>query len=425
MADVRSIAVCAAGLLSATAGASPIILESGFALRTQVSGIRHPTQIAFAPDGRLFVALQEGTILAYPYSADGISGPPMTVATQVGSLLLGIGFDLNGELYASSNLGPNDTGFLARLRDLDTDGVYESHEHFVTNLPNLGHHNDQLAIDGHVLFVGMGSRSDDGHQDDVEPIPAATILRLDLASVDFNSPTNLPEVYARGFRNPFGLALDRLGRLWAGDNGQDQPIAPERLHLVVPGGHHGFPPDLAPPDAVEALALLGLGTSADGLDLCGEAPAWGSEYADNLFIVRFDFELNDPAGVGADVVRVQFDDFASPQRPTVASTSIFAKGFVHPLDAEFDPFGNLIIMDYGAYSGPSSGAIFRIAPGDAPCIGDVDGDRAVTLSDLATLLTHFGQPSGATLADGDIDADGRVDLTDLATLLANFGTECN
>jgi len=53
--------------------------------------------------------------------------------------------------------------------------------------------------------------------------------------------------------------------------------------------------------------------------------------------------------------------------------------------------------------------------------GDVDGDGDVDLTDLATLLTNFGTPSGATRGMGDLDGDGDVDLTDLATLLSNFG----
>lgn len=57
---------------------------------------------------------------------------------------------------------------------------------------------------------------------------------------------------------------------------------------------------------------------------------------------------------------------------------------------------------------------------DAPA-GDLNGDGCVNLTDLATLLTNFGTPVGATLPMGDIDHDADVDLTDLATLLTNFG----
>ncbi|MFN0136650.1 MAG: lectin-like protein [Phycisphaerae bacterium] len=63
-------------------------------------------------------------------------------------------------------------------------------------------------------------------------------------------------------------------------------------------------------------------------------------------------------------------------------------------------------------------------PAPAICPGDVDGDNDVDLTDLATLLSNFGVPSGATREQGDLDGDGDVDLTDLATLLANFGLTC-
>jgi len=58
------------------------------------------------------------------------------------------------------------------------------------------------------------------------------------------------------------------------------------------------------------------------------------------------------------------------------------------------------------------------------CPGDLNGDGAVTLSDLSTLLSYFGTSVGASLANGDLDGDGDVDLTDLSTLLSRFGIAC-
>ena len=58
------------------------------------------------------------------------------------------------------------------------------------------------------------------------------------------------------------------------------------------------------------------------------------------------------------------------------------------------------------------------------CVGDLNGDQTVDLTDLATLLANFGVGSGAGPAMGDVDGDGDVDLTDLAMLLAKFGTGC-
>lgn len=61
---------------------------------------------------------------------------------------------------------------------------------------------------------------------------------------------------------------------------------------------------------------------------------------------------------------------------------------------------------------------------DAACTGDLDGDGAIGLQDLATLLGHFGTPEGATSGDGDTDGDRDVDLSDLAVLLGRYGMAC-
>ena len=63
-----------------------------------------------------------------------------------------------------------------------------------------------------------------------------------------------------------------------------------------------------------------------------------------------------------------------------------------------------------------------VEPQDCP--GDLDGDLDVDLSDLAILLSNYGQTSGMTYEDGDLDGDGDVDLADLAALLAVYGTTC-
>lgn len=58
------------------------------------------------------------------------------------------------------------------------------------------------------------------------------------------------------------------------------------------------------------------------------------------------------------------------------------------------------------------------------CYGDLNGDDEIGLSDLATLLAHYGNPGPWTYADGDMNCDGEVDLSDLATLLSVYGQPC-
>jgi len=63
-------------------------------------------------------------------------------------------------------------------------------------------------------------------------------------------------------------------------------------------------------------------------------------------------------------------------------------------------------------------------PDECECLGDLDGDNDIDLSDLAQLLANYGMTSGALYEDGDVDADEDVDLADLAALLAVYGTTC-
>lgn len=420
MARVFNLLVCwcIVWLTSAIQAADPIVVEPGFEITLEASNFGRSTQITFGPDGRLYVANLNGTIRAFDYGKAGILGDAQIMATGVGALLLGIGFDEQGFLYASSNNGADDTGFIARLLDNDNDGTYETQQRFVTNLPNDGHHNDQIAIDGHILYFGMGSRTDDGEQDDVNPVPAATLLRIDLGTVNFSVGGNLPQVYAHGLRNAFGITIDEQGRVWVGDNGRDTPLLQDTLHRVNPGGHHGFPDELAPKDAVVPVAMLGFGTSADGLDFYPSDGPWGPAFVDNIFITRFDYEFDNPDGIGMDVVRVVLDR-SYPDKPQGTPT-VFAKGFHHPLDAEVDPFGNLLIMEHDNH-GPliaDRERIFRIAR--TPPDGDWNSDKSVDLGDYANWPGCMHGAESISTGPGcsifDLDLDGDVDLNDFHAL---------
>jgi len=111
--------------------------------------------------------------------------------------------------------------------------------------------------------------------------------------------------------------------------------------------------------------------------------------------------------------------------------------------APYDQFGNAVALsgntavigawhddDHGEDSG--SAYIFAVGPdedGDGImdvclCPGDLDHDLDVDLSDLAQLLSNYGETGGMVYEDGDLDEDGDVDLFDLSVLLAEYGTIC-
>ncbi len=56
------------------------------------------------------------------------------------------------------------------------------------------------------------------------------------------------------------------------------------------------------------------------------------------------------------------------------------------------------------------------------CLGDANGDNAVTFSDLNIVLSNFGQ-SGVGLP-GDVNLDDEVNFSDLNLVLSTFGTTC-
>ncbi len=85
------------------------------------------------------------------------------------------------------------------------------------------------------------------------------------------------------------------------------------------------------------------------------------------------------------------------------------------------PDANVTVMSGGAFE--LTGGFWPGA--EAPfCFGDLDGDGDIDLSDLAQLLSNYGETGGKTYEDGDLDGDGDVDLSDLAALLAVYGADC-
>lgn len=128
-----------------------------------------------------------------------------------------------------------------------------------------------------------------------------------------------------------------------------------------------------------------------------------------VFDVGTQGSFGDSATIG-DLLVVS-DDFLTP-------TGIYA--FTIGPDGELTPNGPMV--DAQSVS-PSELVAWR---GVRDCVGDLDQDDHVALSDLTLLLGSFGACSGdpAYLPAADLDESGCVDLPDLAGLLANFGNAC-
>jgi len=311
-----------------------------------------PTSITFGPGGHLFVAGHSGTIYEVDDAgqvssfADGFM-VPTGIAFQPGT----------DRLYVSSrvtNVNVDGEGKISLVVDGQVTTLFDG-------LPccYLGMHGPNgiaFGPDG-FGYVGVGGRADHGERlvepnvgemDDFHPLEAS-ILR-------FSPDGELVEVYAHGFRNPYDIAWDGDGSLYATDNGRDPDlesgVSPaDELHKVVPGAEHGYPyyectlcfgipagVDVLPPtlELIPHAAVTGIVAYTDS-----RHPA----YYNDLFLVTWS------AFEGAQKV-VRFS-------PDSGESSDFATGFAQPIDIAAGPDGHIYVADF------ATGLIYRIAFVDA------------------------------------------------------------
>ena len=65
-------------------------------------------------------------------------------------------------------------------------------------------------------------------------------------------------------------------------------------------------------------------------------------------------------------------------------------------------------------------------PDDCECLGDMNGDRQITIADHAVFLSSFGICAGQPgfNAAADFDGSGCVDIADMGCFLGRFGSTC-
>jgi len=230
-----------------------ILGDAGTGYRTQLltNLDLFPTAIATDEDGNIFVAgyvgkaYRNGAVIRVDEQDDG-TAEIRTVATYL-NRPHGLAIK-NGDLYVSRSgqfsraahgrITQENTGAVTRLRDLDDDGTFEYYDDVVSDLPGAHepdglHQNNGIAFgpDG-LLYITVGAPSDHGpssHQF------AGTILVYDSSSDQIR-------VFARGFRNPYGIAVGPKGQVFCTDNDSSFGTGDKLVH-VKEGHHYGHPYD--------------------------------------------------------------------------------------------------------------------------------------------------------------------------------------
>ncbi len=331
--------LCAAVAAVATAvcapGAHAIQLPPGFSEEIVASGLNQATTVAFAPDGRMFIAEKAGRVRVVTAGGTLLPAPVVDISDHVNTAvergLLGLAvdsdFERNGYLWLLYNYEhePGDpttfeapkTSRLSRVTVRPDNTVEHPDDpetvvlgkdvapclppafvpgstadcipaHAITH--TIG--TVKSAPDG-TLWVGSGDNST--HQDRVpshlwtqrDDVLTGKILRVDRTGrglpghpfcpgeADLTKPCT--KVYAKGFRNPFRFTLrDGAGPI-VGDVGWG---AHEELNLVRAGGNYGWPcyegPGKSPWEWDPACQPL---YQREGTNLAAIPPAWSLSHA--------------------------------------------------------------------------------------------------------------------------------------------------
>ena len=210
-----------------------VTLPPGFLIAAFAAGLGAPRQIAFSPSGVLFAAnLWSGEIVALPdRDGDGAASPAERVVFATGLWNPhSLAFD-GPHLY----VGAHDR--VLRFSDADGDLVPDGPPVTITTLPTFGEQITRTVLLGpdRRIYVGIGSSTDAGLESDSR---RGAVMRYDLDGGG-------EQFFARGLRNPVGLAVDpRSGAIWttevgADHLGDDHPF--EEIDILRQGSDYGWP----------------------------------------------------------------------------------------------------------------------------------------------------------------------------------------
>jgi glucose/arabinose dehydrogenase/PKD repeat protein len=413
--SLAAVVLIVSGLALAATPAHAATLPAGFDLVTVKSGFTQPTEVAWAPDGRMFVAEKQGKVRLV--TADGTLLPSaiLDITAKVNHYsdrgLLGLAVDrdfaTNHWLYLLyvAELSPMnpDTGTAAVSRL--TRVTVNANNTVSPETTIVGSYNagpcpaasntvdcipaDQWwhtigtvrsdPVDG-TLWLGSGDARLDGVNTQTYRVQdersfAGKILHVDrdgngLPGHPFcTSDTDLThactKVYAKGFRNPYRFELRSGKRPIAGDVGSSYE---EEFDLVRAGGNYGWPcyegsghsPTYKNEQfCVAEYAKEGTAAAADPPAYfyahgAGAAAVGGPRFETNKYPAKYqgDIFVGDYAQGWIKHMNVDAQD-------NVTAVDTFATGLASVVGLRMSPQGDLAVVDIGDWV-PGQGSVMRI-----------------------------------------------------------------
>ena len=405
-ARLRVVGALVALVLTALALIAPAASEAAnpiFFTKSTLAGagftVTNPTSLTFGPDGRLYVAQQEGRIQALTIGAapDQVTAIEEVTSDTDLQEVFGIAFDPTDAsspppVYATNTVsgvgtdGPSPAGsHPGKITKIDGAG-YANVTDIITGLPNSNftHQANGIAFaaDG-TLYVSHGSTTNAGLPGPLffnEEVPlSGAILVADPSAPGFDGAitydpantydTNVDQVsgdvsvFASGLRNPYDVVIHSNGRIYATDNGPNvgigeastgcattgpDPFAPDELNLIEAGDYYGHPNrNRGRFDARQCVYHSG--TEGDGADWTGPIELLPTssnglaEYTAPTFGGKLAGNLFYVSFIAETVGRIEL----SPDGTSVVAHTDIEDGLDAPLDIAVGPDGSLYIAEHG------------------------------------------------------------------------------
>jgi glucose/arabinose dehydrogenase len=229
-----------------------------------------PIAVVVPPDGsgREFLALQRGQVLILPKDEQAgeaktfLDLSPRGMEAANGKFeegLNGIAFHpkfAENQLFYLSYTQQKPKRLVISEMKASGDKADDSSERVLLEIPliNWNHHGGNIVFgpDGY-LYIGVGDtskRNDEKRMAQLNAVLVGKILRIDVNGRDHHNaygiPADnpfadgvdaLPQIYAYGIRNPWGMSFDDKGRFWVADVGQDLW---EEINWIEKGGNYGW-----------------------------------------------------------------------------------------------------------------------------------------------------------------------------------------
>ncbi|MGI8884869.1 MAG: PQQ-dependent sugar dehydrogenase, partial [Pyrinomonadaceae bacterium] len=386
-------------------------VPTGFTDSTVASGLSNPTAMAFAPDGRIFVTQQGGSLRVIKNGAL-LATPFLTVTVNSSGErgLLGVAFDpdfANNQFvyvyYTATS--PSVHNRISRFT-ASGDVAAAGSENIILELDNLSsatNHNGgaiHFGIDGK-LYAAAGDNANSANAQTFANLHGK-MLRINK---DGTIPTDNPfystatgnnrGIWALGLRNPFTFSFQRgVGRMFINDVGQG---AWEEVNDGIAGSNYGWSfceGNCSPSDARFRDPLYAYANAGSACAITG-----GAFY--NPQITQF------PTAYVGDYF---FADFCAGwirklDPPNYNAFTEFATGIANPVDLQVSADGSLYYLARGA------GSVGRIQFPPAAASG-IEGDISPRPNDPEN-------PNPGQLGDGAVNSG---DVTQIRRYILGIDT---